>query len=36
MLRGDEFDIDYTELEDFHPACVFVRLGLKTKTTKTL
>jgi hypothetical protein len=36
MLRGDEFDIDYTELEDFRPARVLVRLGLKSKTTKTL
>ena len=36
MLRGDEMDIEYTELEIFHPARVLVRLTLKTKTTKTL
>jgi hypothetical protein len=36
MLRGDEMDIDDTELETFHPARVLVRLTLKTKTTKTL
>jgi hypothetical protein len=36
MLRGDEMDIDDTELESFHPARVLVRLTLNTKTTKTL
>ena len=36
MLRGDEMDIEYVELETFHPARVLVRLALKTKTTKTL
>jgi hypothetical protein len=35
MLRGHEMDVDYTELESFHPARVLVRLTLKTKTTKT-
>jgi len=35
MLREDEFDIDYPELETFHPARVLVPFRLKTKTTKT-
>jgi hypothetical protein len=35
MLRGDEMDVDDTELENFHPARVLVRLTLNTKTTKT-
>ena len=36
MLRGDRMDIDCTALDTFPPARVFVRLTLKTKTTKTL
>lgn len=36
MLRGDELDIDFTELDTFVPGRVFVpMLRLKTKTTKT-
>ena len=36
MLRGDEFDIDTTDLDTFVPGRVFVPLlKLKSKTTKT-
>ena len=35
MLRGDEMDIDFVELDTFVPTRIFVRLSYKTKTTKT-
>lgn len=35
MLCEVAFDVDYTELETFVPARIFVPLRLKTKTTKT-
>ena len=36
MLREDEFDIDYPQLEIFVPARIGMPIRLKSKTTKTL
>jgi hypothetical protein len=35
VLRGDEFDIDYIELDPLGPVRIVVPTKLKTKTTKT-
>ncbi len=36
MLREDEFDIDFVELDPLGPVRILVPTKLKTKTTKTL